>query len=67
MIESVKMICLNCIHAVIGNTKGDKAMASIGYRSCAASETPEELGRYLTGGNRCIYPDRFKGNTKERN
>jgi len=52
--------CRNCIHAVIGNTKGDKAMASMGYSSCAASRTPEELGRYFTGGNRCIYPGRFR-------
>ena len=57
-------ICRNCIHAVVGNTKGDKAMAEHGYRSCAASRTPEELGRYFTGGNRCIYPDRFTGGMK---
>ena len=59
------VFCRNCIHAVVGNTKGDKAMAEHGYRSCAASETPEEFGRYLTGGNRCIYPHRFKGNVKK--
>ena len=61
----MELICRNCQHSTIQQSsnarerEGIAAMAKMGYRSCSASRTPEERGRYFTGGNVCVYPERF--------
>jgi len=54
------MICRNCKNAITGQTKGDREMAEMKYRSCAAARTPEEKARYVSGDTKCVYPQRFK-------
>jgi len=52
------MICRECKHAVVGDTKGDKQMAAMGYRSCSQAKSEVERATYVRGSQQCMWPER---------
>lgn len=53
-------ICRGCLHVFIGKDKGDHDMARLGYRSCALARNEVERATYVSGGLRCLWPERLK-------